>query len=398
MKNLLLVIFCITCTLAFGQAKDTKGGEFEIYTEVLGGDPKTDVAIFELDAVDNIWYNNGEDIYPLTEDFDYAHATSDSCKPFCDLIEIPCPTPDQWSYGIFHTASSSSGYPDPVYFANGKYKLSISIPNQTKSQFYFFLDYTTDDYTYGGNNDIWVKYNFNQNITTVKWNSSSSYKSISNGVTYKVWVEKNKQRSTSKFELFLTVSNQNNHPYLSWNEYHDELNMLHYNVYKKESGGAYSVIATTNNTYYADNTETLYSLPNEKTYVYYKISAQLNLSTESLYGNEEKVAVNEIQNIEKFLEENENISDESYNFKLLPNYPNPFNPSTSITYQLPKKGHVILKVYNTLGKEVTELVNETKEEGTYAVAFNGNNLPSGMYFYKIQSGEFLEVKKMLLIK
>ena len=85
-------------------------------------------------------------------------------------------------------------------------------------------------------------------------------------------------------------------------------------------------------------------------------------------------------------------------FRLLPNYPNPFNPSTSITYQLPRKGHVVLKVYNTLGKEVAELVNETKEEGVYSVTFNGDNLPSGMYFYKIQSSEFIDVKKMLLLK
>jgi hypothetical protein len=154
--------------------------------------------------------------------------------------------------------------------------------------------------------------------------------------------------------------------------------VLHYNVYKKESGGTYRVLATTNNNYYIDNTATFYSYPNQKTYLYYKISAQLNVSQESLFGNEERVAVNEIQNIEKILEENENISDESYNFKLLPNYPNPFNPSTSITYQLPKKGHVTLKVYNTLGKEVAELVNKAKEEGVYSVAFNGDNLPSSM--------------------
>ncbi len=80
------------------------------------------------------------------------------------------------------------------------------------------------------------------------------------------------------------------------------------------------------------------------------------------------------------------------------NYPNPFNPSTNITFQVAKKGHVVLKVYNTLGKEVAELVNETKEEGTHLVTFNGDNLPSGMYFYKIQSGEFVDVKKMLLLK
>jgi hypothetical protein len=58
----------------------------------------------------------------------------------------------------------------------------------------------------------------------------------------------------------------------------------------------------------------------------------------------------------------------------------------------------VLKIYNVLGKEVTELVNETKDKGMYEVTFNANNLPSGMYYYKIQSGEFTDVKKMLLLK
>jgi len=86
------------------------------------------------------------------------------------------------------------------------------------------------------------------------------------------------------------------------------------------------------------------------------------------------------------------------NYLLSQNYPNPFNPSTSISYSLPKSGYVTLKVFNILGNEVTTLVNEAKAAGQYNVEFNASNLPSGIYFYKIQSGSFTETKKMILLK
>lgn len=85
-------------------------------------------------------------------------------------------------------------------------------------------------------------------------------------------------------------------------------------------------------------------------------------------------------------------------FQLYQNYPNPFNPSTVIRYSLPANGNVVLKVYNVLGNEVATLVNEKKEGGTHAVEFDGSTLPSGIYTYRIQSGEFTATKKLLLLK
>ncbi|MBN8569123.1 MAG: T9SS type A sorting domain-containing protein [Ignavibacteria bacterium] len=80
------------------------------------------------------------------------------------------------------------------------------------------------------------------------------------------------------------------------------------------------------------------------------------------------------------------------------NFPNPFNPATSIKFNLPVKSHVTLKVYNGLGKEIIELVNEQKPEGSYEVKFDASNLPSGVYYYKMVSDNFSETKKMILIK
>ncbi|MCY7360757.1 MAG: T9SS type A sorting domain-containing protein, partial [Ignavibacteria bacterium] len=91
-------------------------------------------------------------------------------------------------------------------------------------------------------------------------------------------------------------------------------------------------------------------------------------------------------------------------FNLYNNYPNPFNPSTSIRFDIPSDNFVDIKVYNVLGMEVVTLVNEFRKAGSYVVSFNGANLSSGIYYYKIKSGsqsgagEFEKVRKMMLIK
>ena len=90
-------------------------------------------------------------------------------------------------------------------------------------------------------------------------------------------------------------------------------------------------------------------------------------------------------------------------FSLEQNYPNPFNPSTVIKYQVPVAGLVSLKVYDILGNEVAILVDEYRNAGSYEIEFNvGRNsspaIASGIYFYKIQAGDFVETKKMILLK
>jgi len=80
------------------------------------------------------------------------------------------------------------------------------------------------------------------------------------------------------------------------------------------------------------------------------------------------------------------------------NYPNPFNPSTKISYSIKEEGLVTLKVYDVLGKEVATLVNENKAVGNYEVDFNASHLSSGIYYYKIIAGDFVQTRKMILIK
>ena len=80
------------------------------------------------------------------------------------------------------------------------------------------------------------------------------------------------------------------------------------------------------------------------------------------------------------------------------NYPNPFNPATTISYQIPKDGHVTIKIFDAIGREVTTLVDEFKPSGRYSVKFDASRLSSGIYFYSIRSAEYNAVKKMSLIK
>ncbi|MBZ0180890.1 MAG: T9SS type A sorting domain-containing protein [Melioribacteraceae bacterium] len=85
-------------------------------------------------------------------------------------------------------------------------------------------------------------------------------------------------------------------------------------------------------------------------------------------------------------------------FELNQNYPNPFNPYTNIKYSLPVSKFVILKVYDILGNEMSILVNETKEPGSYEIKFDASDLPSGVYFYSINVDGFFQVRKMILAK
>lgn len=85
-------------------------------------------------------------------------------------------------------------------------------------------------------------------------------------------------------------------------------------------------------------------------------------------------------------------------YALNSNYPNPFNPTTQINYQIPKDGNVTLVVYNSLGQEIKTLVNQYQSSGSYVVQFDASELPSGVYIYKLTSGNFSAVKKMLLTK
>ncbi|MCP5061990.1 MAG: T9SS type A sorting domain-containing protein [Ignavibacteriae bacterium] len=111
----------------------------------------------------------------------------------------------------------------------------------------------------------------------------------------------------------------------------------------------------------------------------------------SFWCNEVKVYYSTITDVD-------NIFISSTNYSLSQNYPNPFNPTTTISYSIPELSNITLKVFDVLGKEIITLVSEQKLKGNYKIEFNASQLPSGTYFYRLQSGNFLETKKLILVK
>lgn len=93
-----------------------------------------------------------------------------------------------------------------------------------------------------------------------------------------------------------------------------------------------------------------------------------------------------------------NTSITSDDYKLHQNYPNPFNPVTRLSYKINKDGYVLLKVYNLVGQELYTLVSEYQKAGSYNVRFDGSDLTTGIYIYKLQVNDFTSVKRMTLIK
>ena len=85
-------------------------------------------------------------------------------------------------------------------------------------------------------------------------------------------------------------------------------------------------------------------------------------------------------------------------YTLFQNYPNPFNPSTTIKYKIPNESRVIIKIFNVIGREVATILNATQNAGSHQVEWNAKSFSSGIYFYRIQAGNFTSTKEMLLIK
>jgi hypothetical protein len=120
-----------------------------------------------------------------------------------------------------------------------------------------------------------------------------------------------------------------------------------------------------------------------------------SLTTDEI--NKIKQWINEGAN-EEVSTSGENELQQPDNFKLLGNYPNPFNPTTTFNYDIAKASAVRLQVFDVLGRQVAELVNERKAPGSYTVNFDASNLSSGMYIYRMQAGSNIFTQKMTLIK
>jgi len=201
----------------------------------------------------------------------------------------------------------------------------------------------------------------------------------------------------------LTVeANPQNNYVLSWTP-SQTLNVQYYNIYRADVPNDppydlpfYIQINATEEGNPITSWEDVNSYPGQGGgNYYYQISVVTTFERESVQSNR----VNATKGgIDKKSAEEEGENFEIFEYSLSDNYPNPFNPTTQINFSIEKAGIVIIKVYDLLGKEVANLVDERKEPGNYSVNFNAENLPSGVYVYKLTSGNYVASKKLLLLK
>jgi hypothetical protein len=195
----------------------------------------------------------------------------------------------------------------------------------------------------------------------------------------------------------INVEEYNNKPKITWSHGGHPNGSFSYEVYRllttlpHPKFGTWYLINTVTDTFYVDNEICIGE--GDAGNAFYKIKAKID-DLESPYSDYDYIPYG---GINKPVVKNTDVM-EITEFKLNTNYPNPFNPSTKISFDIREKTPVELTVYDIQGKKVVTLVNETLEKGNYSIEFNAGNLPSGAYFYRLQTDEFTDIKRMLLLK
>ena len=187
---------------------------------------------------------------------------------------------------------------------------------------------------------------------------------------------------------------------LYWND-NINSNVTYYQIWRYSKNqytgiGTYEQIATVNR---GVQTYTDYDFKLTSGYTNYLLKYDVRgyYSIENTFADPDYSVARFGTTLEKSNENNDTLSTKTYDYGISC-YPNPFNPTTTIKYQLPKAGYTILKIYNELGSEIKTLVNQYQTEGKYVEVFNASHLASGVYYYSLTSGDYYKSGKLLLIK
>ncbi|MCK4559582.1 MAG: T9SS type A sorting domain-containing protein [Calditrichia bacterium] len=196
----------------------------------------------------------------------------------------------------------------------------------------------------------------------------------------------------------VTISGKivNDYPKIEWSHPSGVYDIEEYEVwrYRNSVGGGYVLHATVSGTTFTDNIKVRKKSNDDK--IYYKVKVVDYAGNESSYSN-----VRSFNEYHDGFPKHAGTRDENSiptKFELKQNYPNPFNPVTKIKFDLPEESQVNLLVYNSMGQVVATLLNDHLGAGRYTMDFNADQLPSGVYFYRISAGKFTDVKRMLVIK
>jgi hypothetical protein len=284
--------------------------------------------------------------------------------------------------------------------ALGNYKFTVkTIDDETDSLLYsdyFYLDYRTSDLAESYNAFCDIDIYWNPNNGQLYWDSQ--YTSSVQNFQYSIWTVKSAYLSNIKAELEpyspdnFQLTTYNNHPRLTWNHSSETDYINGYALYRSivslgSPPGSYYKFTTVNatTTLYIDSA---LEIGNMKT-VYYRVVA-INGTRES-----RKTQAKSLNILEPKLGGKESAS---LTYSLYQNYPNPFNPETIIKFSIPKSQYVTLSIYNLQGELIERLVDEVIPKGVHTFTYNAKNLPSGVYFYKINTENFSKTKKLLLVR
>lgn len=257
-------------------------------------------------------------------------------------------------------------------------------------------------------------FNVDQTTLLTPWSSPSSYADKKTNISIQVFSEYQGSITLKVFNTessaktlppskpqFLRATIINGSANLIWelNQEPDVISGGKYKIYRAITNGneptSWANVATVNHPTTNWTDYDLYFGSNGNKKAFYCISAVDSTNKESMKSEYDWLPYNNLL-------QKDNSSTESkleyYEYNLFNNYPNPFNPTTQISYEIKESGYVQLKVYNSLGEEVAELVNELKSVGKHQVKFNAENLPSGVYIYMIKVNEYVKNNKMLLIR
>lgn len=308
----------------------------------------------------------------------------------------------------FHVCWSSNPLFYYKTFGLGLYKVTAKVNNINKV--HFFIDYRTSDLPGAIGPGCSIDYALDFDVSAEKFYYRLTQNEFSDYHAFwdlRPCVELITYGLEDYWENALVMINTgNNKPRIVWGPYDDDNYATSgYYVYSATNYSftppplnQFSLVATLNNTTYnwTDNSYVIGGVLKAHYYVKAIITpVEGGASTTSSPTNIVTSTVSSIGGGIGHKDKIENPELITF-YSLSQNYPNPFNPSTVINYQTPDDNFVTLEVFDVLGREVAELVNTYKEAGTHSVEFNASELPSGIYFYKIQIGNYSETRKLIL--
>jgi parallel beta-helix repeat protein len=283
------------------------------------------------------------------------------------------------------------------------YKFSVWEPvnGELTEVKHFFLDLRDAVTQYSPN--IYIKYYITQTQQKLQYlNVNKSWEDINDGDILRIWDIRNGNYNVNSLypyweNALVVVPGPNNHPLMVWGPYpvDEQFPEVDYYYISRKDGGLpwqYDIRTTPNTEYDYEDTDFSFSGYGGHT-VQYKVRAGRDDIYYSGFSNTGSIIVSGNDPGKKNVQEVHN-----YDFSLNQNYPNPFNPATVISFTLAEKQYVKLKLYDITGREVKILADSEYDAGIHNVEFNGSELSSGVYFYRIIAGNYLETKKLQILK